>query len=1121
MATDNWIGNSGDWAIAGGWSTGAVPAVEDDVVIDSLLTQGAQVQLATDATAGTLALLDGASLTIATGGNLTLTGGVLYVDGSSTLTVDGGKLSVAGTYVYSEIDGTLIADHGASVDFESYLYFSTLTIAHGSTLTLSSAASTMTVNFGATINNDPNVLVLGDPAQFIGTINGFGPNDAVDLPGVNGAYLSQEGGLVLVWEGSTVVATLSFTGSFYENDFQLTDDGHGGETVSLAYFLNHAPALTLTQPTITLVESGLSGAGVVQATASASASDTDNGDSVTFITTGFSPVSGTLWSETGTYGTLTLDTSDGAMTYTLDNASANTQALGNGDTATDSFTISVTDNYGATTSKTVTFSIHGSNDAPIITAPDHIDIGTLAPVFIAMSFTDAESASQTYTATLSDSVNTIGVASDPANGAQITGSGNHLTITGTYAQVEQALYDTYVYAASGNSDTLTLTITDSQGASTSSSIAVTAAPPAPTISAAAPSNALVEAVGSDPGTDTATLLLTFSSDLSNSNGGHPPAGYPVLPNNYGSPYGSIHIDTDPDTGTALVTYTLDDNSFDVQELGNGDSVTDSFTFTVYDSAGDTASTTVNFVIEGVNDAPTLTLPGAALTTTAGTPLALSGLSFFDPEFASQIYTVTLSDVAGLLSTTAADGSTVTGNGTNSLSITGTFDSILSDLAAVTFTGSTSDTITFEVTDSQGGDSTQHFAVTVTPATTQWSAPVLSYTAPTTTLVVPGAGATGVTSAAATLTIAPATSNDTVSYALTGFTHVSGTLYQELGTYGTLTLDTSDGALTYTLDVSLPATHALAASAVVTDSFTLTANDAHGLSASQTVSFTIDGSLDAPIVHNLHLYTTSGSSFSLTSSDLLEGNSDPLGYSLSITAVDGARHGTVTLDDHGDVVYSAYQAYLGSDSFQVTVSNGHGGTTLETVSVTMTNQQGIESSTPAYVYGGNDATGQIFDVSGDDIGHQLYGSSGNDTIYGGNNNDALNGGAGNDTIYGGGGNDTITGGPGADMVWGGAGANSFVFRVGDIANPASSGGYDQIMDFTGAGDGYHAGGDIIQFFGFSSAAKLTFDAAATAAAASADPTAHYYTLSDGSYQGEIVVHYAGNAVLTTGDYGFYP
>ena len=68
---------------------------------------------------------------------------------------------------------------------------------------------------------------------------------------------------------------------------------------------------------------------------------------------------------TGTYGTLTL-LANGSWSYALDNADPDTNALAQGQTATDVFIYTMADASGATSSAPLTIAITGTNDAPDI-----------------------------------------------------------------------------------------------------------------------------------------------------------------------------------------------------------------------------------------------------------------------------------------------------------------------------------------------------------------------------------------------------------------------------------------------------------------------------------------------------------------------------------------------------------------------------------------------------------------------------------------------------------------------------------------------------------------------------------------------------------------------------------
>ncbi|MES2999803.1 MAG: VCBS domain-containing protein [Pseudomonadota bacterium] len=96
---------------------------------------------------------------------------------------------------------------------------------------------------------------------------------------------------------------------------------------------------------------GAMNAGVVVASGDLFASDPDTGDSLSW--TG---------GANGTYGTFAL-TPQGHWTYALDTASSALQTLGAGQTATESFTATVRDSFGATASQQVTVTVVGTWDA--------------------------------------------------------------------------------------------------------------------------------------------------------------------------------------------------------------------------------------------------------------------------------------------------------------------------------------------------------------------------------------------------------------------------------------------------------------------------------------------------------------------------------------------------------------------------------------------------------------------------------------------------------------------------------------------------------------------------------------------------------------------------------------
>lgn len=122
------------------------------------------------------------------------------------------------------------------------------------------------------------------------------------------------------------------------------------------YGNNDAPAITGGTSTGTVAESGVlddgtAAPGTPTAQGTLTASDVDEAETLTW--------SG---SATGTYGAFTIDTSTGVWTYTLNNNAPATQALAEGQTATETFFASVRDALGATDQQQVTVTVNGAND---------------------------------------------------------------------------------------------------------------------------------------------------------------------------------------------------------------------------------------------------------------------------------------------------------------------------------------------------------------------------------------------------------------------------------------------------------------------------------------------------------------------------------------------------------------------------------------------------------------------------------------------------------------------------------------------------------------------------------------------------------------------------------------
>jgi VCBS repeat-containing protein len=197
-----------------------------------------------------------------------------------------------------------------------------------------------------------------------------------------------------------------------------------------------------------------------------------------------------------------------------------------------------------------------------------------------------------------------------------------------------------------------------------------------------------------------------------------------------------------------------------------------------------------------------------------------------------------------------------------------------------------------------------------------------------------------------------------------------------------------------------------------DSFTYKLNDGQADSNVATVSLTVSPVNDAPVAVNDIAGVAKGRAITADAQHgVLVNDSDLDGDGLSVSAVNGSAanvgqavagtFGLLTLNTDGSYDYVANQGNLlphivAQDSFIYTASDGHGGISTATLTVTITNRGAV------YLRG-TDGNNMLTAGNGPTV---LDGGNGNDTLKGGINADALIGGHGNDTMTGGGGSDTF-------------------------------------------------------------------------------------------------------------------
>ncbi len=323
-----------------------------------------------------------------------------------------------------------------------------------------------------------------------------------------------------------------------------------------------------------------------------------------------------------------------AWRFEVDNAAV--QFLGAGETITETYTITLTDNAGSTVTTDVAVTVTGTNDAPVVTSDAAAAAGAVTEAGADSSGTVVEPGVPTASGTLT--------ATDVDAGATATWSGNATGIYGSFAitaggvwtyTLDNADTDTQALAAGAVvTETFTATVADDQGATATQDVTLTItgtndAPVAAAVTGATDEDGpaiTVTADASDPDTgDT----LTFGLDTT----------------------GTLGSVTDNGDGT----FSYDPNgAFD--DLAAGQTATDSFIYTVDDGNGGSASAVATITINGVDqdvppDVPTLSLSAAdesAPGTTGAARVSLTG------ETSAGAIVELVDDAGGVIAQTLAD-----------------------------------------------------------------------------------------------------------------------------------------------------------------------------------------------------------------------------------------------------------------------------------------------------------------------------------------------------------------------------------------------------------------------------------------------------------------------------------
>ncbi|MGF1774291.1 VCBS domain-containing protein [Vibrio wakamikoensis] len=541
----------------------------------------------------------------------------------------------------------------------------------------------------------------------------------------------------------------------------------------------------------------------------------------------------------GTYGTLTLNPTTGEWEYTLgvsDGQKASVDALAHDSVVTETFSVSVTDKYNAVSTKTITITVNGDNDRPVIggtlagevTEDVHPDDNPANPITTSGTLTDGDvDIGDDHTWSINSTKGQYGnISIDPQSGEWVyTLNNNNPTVQGLKGVDSETLTDTFTVTVkddSGQSDnTATQTIT----------VTIKGTNDTPDVKGDT-SGSVIEATNAR---SSATGALTVSDIDTTDSHTWTVENEDQATGQASGTYGYMSVD---DNGRW--TYQLQSDWDATREIPPGESRVDSFEVIVTDEGGLTDTITVNVTIAGTNTDPEISVQpsytviedGANLSGTviAGVPtqgqLDSNVIGGGDPDL-NEVVTWSVLD-GGQYGTFSIDEAS------------GTWQYVLNNNALAVDSldkGDTlEDTVRIRVLDKFGHESIQDITINIV-----------------------GENDVPNIRGAQTRTI----SEDTIeagNYTATGQLNPGDVDADDFhlweisdsnggrGEYGSLILS-SDGQWTFTYDQAdkLDDIKALKPGERVTDTFEVTVTDSHDATSTELVTIRIEGQNDAPTV----------------------------------------------------------------------------------------------------------------------------------------------------------------------------------------------------------------------------------------------------------------------------------
>ena len=768
----------------------------------------------------------------------------------------------------------------------------------------------------------------------------------------------------------------------------------------------------------------------------------------------------------GEYGTLHIDPATGKYIYTLNNADPEVQGLDAKSSIKETFTITVTDKHGETTTVDVTVNVKGTDDTPEL---------TLGKV-LSVREGDADAVGDTavgFDKDIADQGHLTYSFGEDADGNPITkvpteyGTFTIDPTTGAYTFTLDNTSETVLKMAAGRlyETSINVTVTDTSGLSdtkelvvniegtntapviTSGEHGVIIANPAPLVEDGGVSKVTGQVTAREYDEGDHVVAFKFVNDKGE------------LVDSLTGKYGTISIDKDGN-----YTYTF--NKGQAQHLGAGEMAAEHFNVVAVDTYGaqTTTPSELQIQIQGTNDAPVITSPTPVLNLTelaSGQAEITGAITFNDADkkadgtfYDTHTFSARPAGAAEAENGAAAEGK----YGTLTIDEHGNYKYTLTS-DALGEGDKYTETFTVTVDDGNGGKATQTITVNLTGTN---DAPVIteSHT---------DNGTTGSFIFTDADVKADGSFYDTHSFAISVDGKAHGVTLDSTGTHGTVTIDGlgtfeltqgDGGNWHYAFTASPEAIAGAALGSLVTHDFQIIVNDGHATAMtpagedSLSVSFMGTGTPPADMdLGNLtpgmaqgdHLpgMDADGHQLAYAFDKAVDGNIQGEFGSLHFNAETGQY--TYTLDTSEDGLHKLAQAQAdGSalkESFGYTVS-GHEGHSNGSLEINLTDLHTQLGHAGADTLGDQTAAHSqvIFGEGGDDV---IHGGAGNDWLFGGEGDDQIFGGTGDDILYGGAGNDYLDGGTGHNSLYGGAGNDILVYNQG-MAHASGGEGIDFLV-----------------------------------------------------------------------------